>query len=116
MEAVLHQIQTDTDTAVFLLGSRMDRSQEANVGQKLKVFRVANPFLRYITLYNHSSNRFVSSSYAGYGEELKLEECYQRLGTQAYVCYLRRVGESYNVQESKTKLVYTFVFPISLKT
>lgn len=116
MEAVLHQIQTDTGTAVFLLGSRMDRSQEANVGQKLKVFRVANPFLRYITLYNHSSNRFVSSSYAGYGEELKLEECYQRLGTQAYVCYLRRVGESYNVQESKTKLVYTFVFPISLKT
>lgn len=115
LEAVVNQVKTDTDTTTFLLNSETDRLQETRVGIKLRTIRTANPYLRYISLYNDTSKRFVSSAYAGAAEVLEPQEYYDRLGDLPYACYFRPIGQDYNVQASKNATVYTFVFRINLK-
>lgn len=115
MEAVVNQLTNDADTATFLLGSSTNRLREAAVGLKIRTLCTANPYLRYITLYNDTSKRFVSSGYAGDDIKLNAQEFYDRLGDQPYVCYFRPVGDAYNVQTSKKAMVYTFIFRLQLK-
>ena len=115
MEAVVNQLANDSDTATFLLSSSTNRLREAAVGLKIRTLRTANPYLRYITLYNNTSKRFVSSGYAGDDVKLNAQEFYDRLGDQPYVCYFRPIGDSYNVQASKKTMAYTFVFRVQLK-
>jgi len=114
MRAVVNQVIADSETASFLLSSKMDRLQEAGVGIKLRAWRTANPYMRYITLYNDTNKRFVSSAYAGYDSDLEVEEFYRRLGDEPYACYLRQIGADYNVQKTKKAKAYTFVFPVTL--
>ncbi len=115
LEAVANQIVSDTDTVSFLLSSETNRLQEAKAGSKIRAIRTANPYFRYITIYNDTSRRFVSSACAGSAEELDIDSFYDMLGDQPYVCYLRNTGASYNTQPHKTVTVYTFIFPIRLK-
>lgn len=115
MEAVVNQLSSDSDTATFLLASGTNRLREAAVGQKIRAVCTANPYLRYITLYNDTSKRFVSSAYAGDDIKLNVWEFYERLGSEPFTCYFRPIGDSYNVQPSKKAMVYTFVFRINLK-
>ncbi|WP_322173095.1 helix-turn-helix domain-containing protein [Acutalibacter caecimuris] len=115
MEAVVNQLANDSDTATFLLDSSTNRLREAAVGQKIRTICTANPYLRYITLYNDTSKRFVSSAYAGDDIKLNAQEFYAHLGDQAYACYFRPIGDSYNVQPNKNAMAYTFVFRIRLK-
>lgn len=115
MRAVVNQTIADSDTASFLLASEMDRLQEARVGIKLRAWRISNPYMRYITLYNDASGRFVSSASAGSGSDLSAQEFFQQLGNRSYACYFRPIGASYNTQKEKSAKVYTFVFPVQLK-
>lgn len=115
MEAVVNQLANDADTATFLLGSSTNRLREAAVGLKIRTLCTANPYLRYITLYNNTSKRFVSSGYAGDDVKLNAQEFYDRLDGQPYVCYFRPIGDAYNVQPNKKAMAYTFVFPVRLK-
>lgn len=115
MKAVVNQVIADSETASFLLSKETDRLQEAGVGIKLRAWRTSNPYMRYITLYNADSRRFVSSAYAGYDTDLDVEEFYRRLDGNPYVCYLRPIGAAYNVQKTKTAKAYTFVFPVRMK-
>lgn len=115
MKAVVNQVIADSETASFLLSKETNRLQEAGVGIKLRAWRTSNPYMRYITLYNADSRRFVSSAYAGYDTDLDVEEFYHRLDGNPYVCYLRPIGADYNVQKTKTAKAYTFVFPVQMK-
>lgn len=116
LEAVANQIVSDTETVSFLLSSQTNRLQESKAGSKIRTIRTSNPYFRYITIYNNTSGRFVSSACAGDGAELNIDALYNKLGDQSYVCFLRNIGASYNTQPHKTVTVYTFIFPISLKT
>lgn len=115
VEAVVNQIQTDADTSMFLYSAKTDRLQEAKVSRKLKSIRAANPYVRFVTLYNDTSKRFVSCTFAGQEELLNSGNYYNRLGDQPYVCYFREVGKYYSTQTSNTDMAYTFVFPLRLK-
>lgn len=115
MEAVVNQLANDADTATFLLGESTNRLREAAVGLKIRTLCTANPYLRFITLYNDTSKRFVSSGYAGDDIKLNAQEFYDRLGDQPYVCFFRPIGDAYNVQLNKKAMAYTFVFRINLK-
>lgn len=115
MRAVVNHAIADSDTASFLLGMQTDRLQEAKVGVKLRAWRIANPYMRYVTLYNDRSGRYVSSASAGDGSALDVEELYGYLENQPYACFLRLIGSNYNTEPTKTAKVYTFVFPVKLK-
>lgn len=71
--------------------------------------------MRYVTLYNDKSGRYVSSASAGDGRALDVEELYRCLENQPYACFLRLIGSNYNTEPTKTAKVYTFVFPVKLK-
>lgn len=115
MRAVVNQAITDSDTASFLLAGETDRLQEASVGVKLRAWRIANPYMRYITLYNDLSGRYVSSASAGVGSTLDVDELYTLLEGRPYACFLRMIGSNYNTQPTKSVRVYSFVFPVRLK-
>lgn len=114
MEAAVNQVITDSRTLSFLLSSETDRLQEASLGIYLRTLRTANPYMRYITLYNDTSKRFVSSSDAGYGNELGADEIYAKLGSSPYTCFLRLVGSVHVTQHEKKLQTYAFVFPIEI--
>ena len=116
LEALSNQALADSDTYSFLLSRETNRLQEARAGAKLKSLRSANPYLRYITLYNNTSRRFISTSCAGTGDELGAAVLYNYLGQSPYACFVRQVGNSYNTQKSETVTVYTFVFRLNVKT
>lgn len=115
MRAVVNQAIADSDTASFLLAGKADRLQEASVGIKLRAWRIANPYMRYITLYNDLSGRYVSSASAGEGAALDVDELYTLLEGRSYACFLRMIGSNYNTQPTKSARVYSFVFPVRLK-
>ncbi len=115
MRAVVNQAIADSDTASFLLAGETDRLQEAKVGIKLRAWRIANPYMRYITLYNDLSDRYVSSASAGSGGMLDVDRLYEYLENRPYACFLRPIGSSYDTQPQKSARVYTFVFPVKLK-
>ncbi len=114
LQAVVNQVRTDTDTVTFFCSSQMNRLQEARVGGKIRSICTANPYLRYITLYNSATNRFVSSAYAGYSDEMDIQTLYEHLDYLPYVCFYRPIGAEFNVQQNKTAMVYTFIFRIVL--
>lgn len=116
MEAVVHEAMTDSDTATFLFGQSVDRIKEANAGIRIRSIRSGNPYLRHITLYNSTNHRFVSSSCAGDALALHVDDFYTRLAESPYVCFYRRVGAEYTIQEDRTVPVFTFVFPIRMKS
>lgn len=110
--AKVNQIVVDPDTTAFLQSSRIDRLQEARVGLKLRTLRTADPYLRYITIYNEATGRYVSSCTAGDGSAVQADQFYAQLDGSGYACLLRPIGESYNTQPRKDALVYTFIFSI----
>ena len=115
MRAVVNQAIADSDTASFLLSGKTNRLQEAAVGIKLRSWCTANPYMRYVTLYNDLSGRFVSSASAGMGTVLDVENLYALLEGRPYACFLRMIGSNYNTQPTKSTMVYSFVFPVKLK-
>lgn len=114
IEAVVNQVITDSRTLSFLLNSDTDRLQEASLGIYLRSLRTANPYMRYITLYNNTSKRFVSSSDAGFADTLGADEIYEQLGSSPYTCLLRYVGSVHVTQSEKKLQTYAFVFPIQI--
>ncbi len=115
IEQMINQLSSDPTTATFLLDSSTDRLQEAKVGRKLRSICITSPYLRYVTLYNGTSKRFVSNTYAGDDKKLNAQEFYDMLEDgQPYACCFRSVGGAYNVSPSKNVKVYTFVFRIQL--
>lgn len=114
MQALKNQVITDPETVSFLLSSETDRLQEARLGVKLRAWRTANPYMRYLTLYNNTNKRFVSSSDAGSAESLNTDELYKNLGNKYYACYLRNVGAAHLTQRNKSEQTYAFVFPVRI--
>lgn len=115
MEAVVHEVMTDADTATFFFNQSVDRLKEAAAGIRIRSIRSGNPYLRHITLYNSTNRRFVSSSCAGDGNALKAEDFYTRLAEKPYVCFYRQTGAEFTIQPNRTVPVFTFVFPIRMK-
>lgn len=116
LETLSNQVISDNDTYAFLASRNLNRLKESRAGIKLRAMRSAAPYLRYITLYNDTSKRFISTSSAGSGNELEVAILYNYLGQSPYVCFVRQVGASYNTQEYKSVSVYTFVFRLNVKT
>lgn len=112
IEAVVNQVITDSRAISFLLTPETDRLQEAGLGIYLRSLRTANPYMRYITLYNSTSKRFVSSSDAGYDTDLGADEIYKQLSDKPYACILRYVGSIHVTQREKKLQTYAFVFPV----
>ena len=116
LQAVTNQVLADHDTYSFMLSQSVDRLQEATVGTKLTAIKTANPYIRYITLYNAKTERFVGNSYAGEADVLGVEQFYEHLQEgSSYGCFYRSVGVDYSVQEKMKLDVFTFVFPLSLE-
>lgn len=114
MEAKVKQIMVDPDTVTFLHSTSIDRLQEGKVGVRLRAMRSSDTYIRYITLYNTATGHFVSSSSAGFGEELLADTIFDVPEGDAFFCFLRPIGSSYNTQAVKSVMVYTFVFPVQL--
>lgn len=110
--AKVNQIVADPDTTAFLNATQIDRLQEAQVGIKLRTLRAADPYLRYVTLYNEKTERFVSSGTAGEGDDIQAQELFEWLDGSSGACVLRSIGDNYNTQPTKDALVYTFIFSI----
>ena len=91
MTAIVNQVFADTDTTQFLSSTKIDRIQESQTAIALRKLRAANPYFRYITLYNNGNRRFVSTAYAGEETVLDAESLYEILGNQSSACFLRRV-------------------------
>lgn len=114
LEAVVNQVITDSRAISFLFTPETDRLQEAGLGIYLRSLRTANPYMRYITLYNSTSKRFVSSSDAGYDTDLGANEIYSQLGSKPYACFVRNVGSVHVTQKEKKLQTYSFVFPVGV--
>lgn len=114
MTAIVNQVFADTDTTQFLSSTKIDRIQESQTAIALRKLRAANPYFRYITLYNNGNRRFVSTAYAGEETVLDAQSLYEILGDRESACFLRQIGAEYNVQENKSITVYTFLFPVRI--
>lgn len=116
LQAITNQVLADRDTYSFMLSQSVDRLQEAKVGTKLTAIKTANPYIRYITLYNAKTGRFVGNSYAGEEDVLEVEQFYEHLEEgSSYGCFYRSVGVDYSVQQKMKVNVFTFVFPLNLE-
>lgn len=87
MTAIVNQVFADTDTTQFLSSTKIDRIQESQTAIALRKLRAANPYFRYITLYNNGNRRFVSTAYAGEETVLDAQSLYEILGDRESACF-----------------------------
>ena len=116
MISISNQILQSSATNTCLSSDSFDRLKEAKAAIKLREIQTSYPFVRYVSFYNCASNRFVSSSTAGFlsAEDV---EYYYRTHTDDLlgICTLRLIGSAYATQPTKTKYVYSFIIPIRVR-
>lgn len=115
MDSVTNQIIQDKDTYANLGLTTMDRLKELSACAKLRDIQTSFDFMRYISFYNSHTERFLSSSYAGYLDEGDADYYYSLLGEKQNACVFRKIGENYATQSYKNTNVYTFVFKINIR-
>lgn len=114
LEAVSNQILADADTYASLAAEKVDRLQEHKSCLRLKYLKSANPYIRYAGFYNAYTDRYLSNSCVGSGEDIRVQELYDRLGNSKYTSVMRTIGNAYPFALMRTTNVYTFVFGIQL--
>ncbi len=112
LEALTHQILTNPDTYASLSTQTIDRLQEHQTAIQLRALKSANPYIRYVGLYNSSTDRYLSNAYVGAGNDIHIQKIYERLKDNKYICLMRDVGNSYPSAPERTIPVYTFVFSL----
>lgn len=115
LDSVANQIIQDKDTYASMRNESINRLQEARACIKLRDIQTANSYMRYVSMYNSSNNRLMSSSYAGYLSEEDYKFYYGMLGDKRSVCVLRKIGGNYITQNDKTSTVYTFIYKINIR-
>lgn len=115
MDSFSKQIIQDKDTYGCLLNPSFDRLQEARACRKLRSIQTSNPYIRYVSFYNSESERFLSSSYAGYLTNSEIEILYNQVSSAQDACFVRRIGANYYTQTEKRATVYTFVFKLKIR-
>lgn len=115
MDAASNQILQDTTTSSSLRNVNVDRLREAQACIKLRDIQSAHPYMRYVSLYNSETKRFLSSSYAGVLPEDEIEFYYEKLGNKTRACIFRNVGANYYAQSYKQATAYTFIYKITVR-
>ena len=117
MRSISHQILQNSSTNSCLSSTGFDRLREASAGIKLREIQTSNPYVRYVSLYNSASNRFVSSSTADFLTDSDIQYYYTALSGTEYtdICMLRLIGPDYATQPMRTKYVYSFVFQVQVR-
>lgn len=117
MRSISNQILQNTSTNSCLSTTGFDRLKEASAGLKLREIQTSHPYIRYVSLYNSASNRFVSSSTADFLSDEDIAYYYASLADMRYTdtCTLRLIGPDYPTQQMRTKYVYSFVFQVQIR-
>lgn len=115
MEAIVNQVISNRYTYACLYDPRIDRLREHNACIALREIQASSSFTRYISFFNSSNMRFLSSSTVGTFTEDEAEYYYDLLGNSRDVWIMRKIGWNYATQEDKTADVYTFIYRLNLR-
>lgn len=117
MRSISNQILQSPATNNCLSSTGFDRLKEATAGIKLREIQTSNPYVRYVSLYNSTSNRFVSSSTSDFLTDEDITYYRSALADMKYTdtCTLRLIGPNYATQSMRTKYVYSFIFQVDIR-
>ena len=116
MISISNQILQSSVTNTCLSSDSFNRLKEAKAAIKLREIQTSYPYVRYVSFYNCASNRFVSSSTAGFLTQEDVEYYYRTHTDDLLgICALRLIGPDYATQPTKTKYVYSFIIPIRVR-
>lgn len=117
MRSISNQILQNASTNRCLSTTTFDRLTEVSASIKLREMQTSNPYIRYVSLYNSASNRFVSSSTADFLTDTDIQYYYDTLGESLNdTCALRLIGPNYATQPIKTQYVYSFIFKLRVRS